>query len=119
MDDENEEVKKTRQESIETLDRATEAASNHDTGKLPGLDSIRKAAETLLGPNNRRNPVDKIETKADGSKEMTTDVLDQLANDCKEVSDEAKAIDASKQQKKRLMEETAGSDPIPTSTRRL
>lgn len=85
-----------RQDHIDTLDRTVEAAAAEDLAKLPPLDDVHEACESLREPGTP-NPVDRI--KSSGNvKEMTNPVLKQLGEDCEVIRDAAKQIDANNKQ---------------------
>ncbi|MCU1064784.1 hypothetical protein [Stenotrophomonas maltophilia] len=91
---------RTRQDHIETLDRAVEAAAEKDLRKLPPLDDIHEACESLREPGTP-NPVDKV--KSSGNvKEMTDPVLKELGKDCEVIRDAAKQQDANNAQNKTI-----------------
>ncbi len=87
---------RTRQDHIDTLDRAVEAAAGNDLRKLPPLDDIHEACESLREPGTP-NPVNKI--KSSGNvKVMTDPVLKELGKDCEVIRDAAKQEDANNEQ---------------------
>ncbi|MEA9860505.1 hypothetical protein ABFU27_03680 [Xanthomonas campestris pv. raphani] len=111
--DSKEKPARTRQDSIDILDRA--AAAQGDARTMPGMKDIYDAAESVR-PNDIPNPVNKIRIK-DGIVEATKPELEQLSNDCGALSNHAKAEDEAKRQKQVLIDalnnasNPVGSDP--------
>jgi len=103
----NDAREKTRQDHIDTLDRAVEATAEKDLRKLPPLDDIHEACESLKAPG-KPNPVDKIKSAGD-VKEMTNPVLDELGKDCRAIRDDAKQEDANNEQNKTIGTEVSDS----------
>lgn len=91
---------RTRQDSIDTLDRA--AAAKGDAKTMPGMEEIRQAAEAVR-PSDIPNPVNKIMIE-DGIAKATKPELEQLSEDCGKLSQHAKAEDEAKLQKQALID---------------